>query len=149
MTQQIPPNSPLAENIYSLFRTMGAMQRDWQDQIGFGEEGSHLRAEVAAAQGTIATLQRAESNLRNYYHAKLDLIVTEVAEAVEELRYGRAMDETYYIAGKPEGVPSELADVVIRVWSLIGEIGIDLGPSIVEKLNYNATRAQRHGGKAI
>lgn len=26
---------------------------------------------------------------------------------------------------------------------------IDLGPIIVEKLNYNATRAQKHGGKAI
>lgn len=167
--QQINPDSSLAESIYGLFRTMADSQRDWQDRIGFGEEGNRLRADVHVAQGHLephdARRQAAESNLRNYYHAKLDLIVTEVAEAVEELRHGHAIDETYYPSKgspdspfeksdahgpfKPEGIPSELADVIIRVWSLCGEAGVDLGPVIVEKLNYNATRAQRHGGKAI
>lgn len=177
--RQIDPDSPLAESIYGLFRTMGESQREWQDTIGFGAEGHRLRADVHVAQGHLepddARRQAAESNLRNYYHAKLDLIVTEVAEAVEELRHGRTLSETYYsyppvpaslavefssgadaqahwesvTPGKPEGIPSELADVVIRIWSLCGEAGIDLGPTIVEKLNYNATRAQRHGGKAI
>jgi NTP pyrophosphatase (non-canonical NTP hydrolase) len=166
---QIDPQSDLAETIVDVFRTMGHSQREWQDRIGFGDEGHRLRSDVAVARGHLEPTDprrlAAESNLRNYYHAKLDLIVTEVAEAVEELRHGHQMDETYYPTKgdpdspfekgeafgpfKPEGIPSELADVVIRVWSLIGEVGIDLGPIIVEKLNYNATRAERHGGKAI
>ena len=39
----------------------------------------------------------------------------EVSEVVEELRNGRELTETYHSdEGKPEGVPSELADVVLR-----------------------------------
>lgn len=176
MTNQINPDSPLATSIYSLFRTMGRSQREWQDAIGFGDEGHELRALVEEARtefnsGIFADghLERAEGNLRNYYLTKLALIMTEASEAIEEIRTNHAIDETYYLDGegnrfsaeeaqaaiaggypfKPEGAPSELADIIIRVWSLCGEAGIDLGPMIVEKLNYNATRAQRHGGKAI
>jgi NTP pyrophosphatase (non-canonical NTP hydrolase) len=174
--QQINPDSPLAESIYSLFRTMGDSQREWQDTIGFGEEGHRLRADAAPdSEGWVD--MEAEVHLRNYYIAKLMLIVTEVAEAVEEARTGHKVTETYHpshqpgcpisdlriwphenlhesdytctCSAKPEGIPSELADVVIRIWSLCGEAEIDLGPIIVEKLNYNATRAQRHGGKVI
>jgi len=170
--QQINPNSPLAETIYALFRIMGDSQRKWQDTIGFGEEGHRLRKRVHYVDGHIddaAIREEPHANLRNYYLTKLALIMTEAGEAIEELRNNHAIDETYYLDAeghrfspeeaeraiaegmpfKPEGVPSELADIVIRVWSLIGETGIDLGPMIVEKLNYNATRAQRHGGKAI
>lgn len=178
MTDQINPDGPLATSIYSLFRFMRDFQRDQQDAIGFGEEGHALRRQVElweealsheeeeeGAERTARGLDAARGALRNYYITKLALITTEVAEAIEEIRNGHAMDETYYPSKgstdspfeksntfgpfKPEGVPSELADVVIRVWSLIGEVGLDLGPIIVEKLNYNATRAQRHGGKAI
>jgi NTP pyrophosphatase (non-canonical NTP hydrolase) len=48
---------------------------------------------------------------------------------------------------KPEGVPSELADVVIRALDAADAWGIDLGAVIEEKLAYNATRGHRHGGK--
>jgi NTP pyrophosphatase (non-canonical NTP hydrolase) len=46
---------------------------------------------------------------------------------------------------KAEGLPSELADTVIRVLSLAYELGIDLDVVIEDKLLYNATRAYRHG----
>lgn len=156
--------------ITEVFAEMAESQRIQQDDIGFGEEGHALRAAVETA-GTRNQLRTAEANLRNYYLAKLALITTEVAEAIEELRDGSSMTETYYprkqyieqfpeserdsypdwVSGifKPEGVPSELADIVIRVWSLCGEAGIDLGPIIEEKLAYNATRAHKHGGKTI
>jgi NTP pyrophosphatase (non-canonical NTP hydrolase) len=83
--------------------------------------------------------------------AELGLIMTEASEAIEEVRAGHAMTHTYYRAsdGKPEGVPSELADVVIRALDIADAYGIDLGAAMVEKLNHNATRGRHHGGKAI
>ena len=144
---------------------------------GFHEEGDRLRAELAAhieAVGDRAAgrgpRQFRESALRNYYAARLALITTEVAEAIEELRNGRAVNETWYanpplsaktiteVADdlregratppkplKPEGVPSELADIVIRAFDFADEAGIDLAAIIDEKLAYNATRAHKHG----
>lgn len=84
--------------------------------------------------------------LTNWLGNKLMLIVSEAAEAQEELRSGYRADKTYYTAGgKPEGVPSELADIVIRTLDLAGTEGIDLQTIIEEKLRYNATRARLHG----
>jgi hypothetical protein len=48
---------------------------------------------------------------------------------------------------KPEGVPSELADTVIRIFDFCFTENIDLGAIIEEKLAYNKTREQMHGGK--
>jgi len=164
MTTQIEPVSPLALDIRLLFSQLTTMQRDWQDEIGFGEEGHRLWHAHTMAPTFDASID-ASAALRNYYIAKLALIGTEVAEAIEEIRDNHEIHETYYPTKgqpdspfekgeafgpfKPEGVPSELADIVIRCLSLAGETGIDLGSAIIEKLNYNATRAQRHGGKAI
>ncbi len=50
---------------------------------------------------------------------------------------------------KPEGIPSELADVVIRVAHYAGANGIDLSAAIEEKAAYNATRPFKHGNRAI
>ena len=78
------------------------------------------------------------------------LITSEVAEAFEEIRNGRAMGETYYSeGGKMEGVPSELADIVIRVLDLAEYDGIDMGEAIAQKHAYNLTRPYKHGGKKL
>jgi len=78
----------------------------------------------------------------------LMLAVTELAEALEEYRDGHELTEIYYGPdGKPEGVPVELADVLIRVFDMSGHYGIPLQDAIRQKMAYNEKRSYRHGGK--
>lgn len=80
----------------------------------------------------------------------LMLVVSEASEAFEEIRNGHKMTETYYSdSGKMEGVPSELADIVIRVMDICQHYGIDLQSAMEEKHQYNITRPFKHGGKKL
>lgn len=76
---------------------------------------------------------------------------SEISEAVEEYRTGRNLTEIYFIEGsnKPEGVPIELADLLIRVFDTCERYNIDILDAIERKMYYNLTRSQRHGGKVI
>ena len=86
---------------------------------------------------------------RDHVIAKLALITSEVSEALEELRDGNDVRQVYYNGTKPEGFPTELADVVIRAYDLAHMVGIDLDSEIERKLVYNATRGHMHGGKRV
>lgn len=130
---------------YEGIRTIQQYCRDQSVERGFGAEGDRLRGIFTGEDAS----EEEESNLRNYYANRLMLIAGEVIEAHEELRAGRAMDEMYYSVTphgmKPEGVPSELADIVIRVLDLSAEIGIDLASVIKLKLAFNSGREHLHG----
>lgn len=76
---------------------------------------------------------------------KLALIHSELSEALEEVRAGHAPDEVYEVDGKPEGLPIELADAVIRIADLCGYYGIDLNAAVDKKLLYNDRRPAKHG----
>lgn len=101
------------------------------------------------------------------------LIVTELAEAVEEERAGRAgvwySDPAYdmhygeemvkvgddHLARavlahrdrplKPEGIDIELIDALIRLLDLLGSRGTDVDGLLEQKLAFNAQRPARHG----
>ncbi len=77
---------------------------------------------------------------------KLMLIVTEASEAMEDYR-NHKLTEYNDENGKPCGLPTELADIVIRTMDLAGALGIDLQAAVTRKHEYNKTREQRHGGK--
>lgn len=75
---------------------------------------------------------------------KLMLIVGEVSEAHEALRKG---ERDWYLTaeGKFEGLPIELADVLIRIFDLAGALDIDLQGCVENKMAYNDTRPYKHG----
>lgn len=87
----------------------------------------------------------------HYLGNKLMLVVSELVEAHDDLRSGdrEAMDHTKDENGKPVGFPSEIADAVIRLLDLSGEMksvyGWDLGDVMRDKAEYNKTRPYKHG----
>lgn len=50
---------------------------------------------------------------------------------------------------KPVGVPSEIADIIIRCFDFAGEHGIDIERAVEEKMAYNKSRPFKHGGKVL
>lgn len=87
---------------------------------------------------------------------------SELSEALEEYRKGNRPRETYYSDKngtcysynpmgdlKPEGIPSELADCIIRILDYCGHEEIDIEKAIRIKHEYNKTRPYKHGGKII
>ena len=77
----------------------------------------------------------------------LCLIHAEISETLEEYRNHKGFDEIYFNGEKPEGIPIELADVLIRIFDLCGKYDIPLEKAIDMKIEYNKTRPSRHGGK--
>ena len=84
-----------------------------------------------------------------FFSEKLLLIISEISEAFEEWRSNHGLTEIYYDPQglKPEGVPIELADAVIRILHFCEANGINLERAIRLKMDYNKTRPFRHGGK--
>lgn len=88
---------------------------------------------------------------------RIALMHSELSEALEEYRNGHGPNETYYNKSvmslryqqKPEGIPIELADVIIRIGDFCGKYEIDIEEAVKLKMDYNDTRPHRHGGKKL
>lgn len=87
------------------------------------------------------------------------LMVSEIAEALEDHRKGWTPSEVHYAhylppqggseLNKPYGIPSEMADVIIRVLHFCGKHGIDIEKAVEEKMAFNSSRPFKHGGKTL
>ena len=92
-----------------------------------------------------------DEGIRDHLLAKLALIDSEVAEAMEIIRTDdlATFNQVTVVNGKQEGIPTELADIIIRTLDLAGMLGIDnLMSVMVEKVTYNSKRGYKHGKKA-
>lgn len=114
--------------------------------VSKGWHGSYDELMLALAVGKQHRLATAHADR---FGALMALIHTEVSEAVEAYRDTGTVVGTVREDGKPEGVPSELADILIRVADVAGVYGIDLEDAVRRKLEFNKSRPVRHGGKAL
>lgn len=85
---------------------------------------------------------------------EIALAHTELSEAMEAYRE-RGFEKWYGDDGKPEGIMSEFADVVIRAMHTAeilrrsGSVEETLVQAVIEKMRYNASRPFRHSGKNL
>lgn len=85
---------------------------------------------------------------QNTFGDYIALLHSEVSEALEAYRSWKLADATEP-GGKPEGVGSELADVLIRLIDTADVFGIDLAQEYHRKVAYNRTRSYQHGGRML
>jgi len=73
---------------------------------------------------------------------------SELSEAFEEYR-SDGQFRIWYEGKKPQGVPIEMADCLIRILDWFAGEGINPDMVVQEKIEYNRTRPFKHGGKVI
>lgn len=106
-----------------------------------------------------------------HFGSLVALMHSELSEALEEYRNGHKPKEIYFSCksncrdnnngicdskhpvlcdlGKPEGIPFELADCMIRILDFCGAEEINIEEAIMIKHEYNKARPYRHGGKKL
>jgi NTP pyrophosphatase (non-canonical NTP hydrolase) len=113
--------------------------------------------DIATMQAIVTEVNKANGwfDSNRSFGDDIALLHSEVSEAFEAYREHGLVDATTYLSddnhtpGKPEGVGSELADVLVRLLDTCERYDIDLEQEFNRKVKYNATRGYRHGGKLV
>lgn len=108
----------------------------WDEPRTFGEIIALFHSELSEALEEYRKGQKPHEIYANYVGEK----------NVYKLEYGDVIQTAGY---KPEGIPIELADCIIRILDYCGKEGIDIEEAVRIKHEYNKTRPYRHGGKKI
>jgi NTP pyrophosphatase (non-canonical NTP hydrolase) len=72
------------------------------------------------------------------------LMHSELSEALEAARHGNPASDKI---PQHSGVEEEFADCIIRILDAAERFKMNVGAALVAKIEYNATRPARHGGK--
>lgn len=124
--------------------------KQWQEEIhrwAVGKGWWVPPATESEAEGVLALVTQ-----------KLLMVHTEISEATEELRkpcrtpadlLTRLRTRFVDDSGAPCGFGVELADTMIRLADLAEFVGLNLGLEMRRKMEYNARRPHRHGGKML
>lgn len=135
------------------------------------QQACHLRAKSKGWWPELTGPMASENSVpgRNFGEM-IALMHSELSEALEAYRDGDVMTTVRYEyptgnsgtqilynkefvyanhteLGKPVGVASELADVLIRIFDTAEALDIPLVKAVMDKHDYNGTRKYRHGGK--
>lgn len=141
----------------------------WDEERNFGEITSNIHSEVTEAwkewvagndvDRTYYVLHYNPSMnlpedlvlLMNRYGRWMNYVIkdgyTYPGDAPEELTKDEIQALVDVGVLEPHGVPTELADVIIRCLDLFEKWGLNPDEVVQEKMRYNMTRPHRHGGK--
>lgn len=109
----------------------------WDEPVTFGDFISNVHAELSEA---FEEYRKGES---------INTIRNICERPCFHLKNGHCCSENPCIPIKSIGIPTELADVLIRIFDFCGKHEIDLEKAIKIKMEYNKTREYRHGGKIV
>ena len=124
----------------------------WENpERNFGELMALVHSEVSEA----LEAYRDGDDIHDIAYEYPDYDMYEVRNGDDEMvkRFGPTKDSTLQtddgetVLGKPVGVASELADVIIRILDIAEGLNIPVTQALIEKHQYNQTRAYRHNGK--
>lgn len=132
--------SELIERAYSTAKAKG-----WHSKPAtFGDRIALIHSEASEALEAFRSLDN-----DSYDAIRSPIYRSVVTGNLTRSRFEYVSNDASPVRNKPEGVVSELADIIIRVADLCGLYGIDLQSALDEKLAYNETRSYRHGGKQL
>lgn len=127
-----------APKIYRTYAELGVLDVDMDVE----NMASEVFTDYIDRAGTTALAHGMQSDIKP--DKLVSLIQGEVTELLAEFVAGHKATETFYAAdGKPTGVPSELADIVIYCFIMADLYHIDLVTALNEKMVYNVKRAIR------
>lgn len=101
--------------------------------LNYLSEYCYTQAKKAGWYTSLKTGKKLDRNIGEM----LILTVSEIAEAMEAYRKDLMDDKL----PKRKGVEVELADTLIRIFDIAGYLNLDLTGAFIEKLAYNAKRA--------